>query len=455
MSDTSHSRSCGGPRSDHVVMPPAGGKVKVEVEPLEHPPLPPSPLIRLFETGSDAPFSETPGHQDPQAVQSKPDPMFVTHAEADFPFTYAFGMNYASNVPLVYLPCVYQAPLLGASSRWPVVMQESTLSTQERVSSDDPVPERDTGQVHESQTGCSTRQAVNDVERIEKPTVNALDEREFRPLRCDSPRSIASSYQRGMNDVTGDRVGNGSATGDSKDARISGVPVFIQASGDRSLMDIPLVDLIVAVSLIAGTAPSQHKFTTAGCLLVDMPSVEGVNRLLHCDSLCGVGVHASIPYAYQKSSSVIRDVPTSYTDSQLLDALRDQGVVHVKRLTRLSYHGETAAVTRTPTEKVVLTFRRNTERPLDVQLGSARYKLRDFVDKPARCFNCQRLGHISRHCFAQQRCKRCSGHHDITDCPQNHPKRCSNCGGPHYPSYKGCPAYAEALKYVKSILNVL
>ncbi|KAL1478212.1 hypothetical protein MTO96_016399 [Rhipicephalus appendiculatus] len=232
------------------------------------------------------------------------------------------------------------------------------------------------------------------------------------PVLCtDSPRTIAYRYEHGLGDAA-EKSGHYFASPGTVQGAIKGVPVFIQSKrSDGALLRLDPVDLFVAVSMISGVAPSQYRITPTGCLLVDMPSVEGVNRLLQSDHLCGVAVKVSIPDAYQKSSSVIRAVPTSYSEEELLDTLRPQGVINVKRIVRYTVPdtaGE-GGVAQTPTGKVVLTFPRSLERPAEVEIGAVKYKLREFVDRPARCYKCQRLGHVSRHCASRLRCKRCCG----------------------------------------------
>ncbi|KAG0427685.1 hypothetical protein HPB47_025270 [Ixodes persulcatus] len=42
-----------------------------------------------------------------------------------------------------------------------------------------------------------------------------------------------------------------------------------------------------------------------------------------------------------------------------------------------------------PTDRVVLTFRPNTERPNKINLGFTRHEVTKYIEEPPRCFNCQ------------------------------------------------------------------
>lgn len=59
---------------------------------------------------------------------------------------------------------------------------------------------------------------------------------------------------------------------------------------------------------------------------------------------------------------------------------------------------------------------------------------------PSQCFKCQRFGHSSQQCEAQEDvCRRCAGPHRAADCTAQQP-RCANCAGKHPASSLSCPA---------------
>ncbi|KAH7956805.1 hypothetical protein HPB52_012799 [Rhipicephalus sanguineus] len=454
-------------RTAVVATPPAAGSVNVKVEPLEQPPFPPSSLTRLFDGPVSWPSGENLEKYSPEGTPSSQVLLPSTWSFPDYAppcVQSSYGTNSAYPTPVYYIPYVNQLTPLQDSQLQPSVVASSFAASRYADSSG----QQETRGADEFSDGQET---VQDAERVEcdrfKTSPDNMDpnaqntrfnvddvhkprRRGSSPpvLRTDSPRTIAYCYERGLGDST-EKSGHYFASPSTVQGRIKGVPVFIQSKRpDGALLELHPVDLFVAVSMISGTAPSQYSITPTGYLLLDMPSLEGVNRLLQSDHLCGVEIRVSIPDAYQKSSSVIRGVPTSYPEEELLDMLRPQGVINVKRIVKYtvpSTAGE-GEVTKKHTGKVVLTFPRSLERPIKVEIGEAKYKLREFVDRPARCYKCQRLGHVSRHCASRLRCKRCCGPHDIKECPRDRPRRCANCGGPHYPSYKGCRAYAQMLR---------
>ncbi|KAG0412903.1 hypothetical protein HPB47_009948 [Ixodes persulcatus] len=57
---------------------------------------------------------------------------------------------------------------------------------------------------------------------------------------------------------------------------------------------------------------------------------------------------------------------------------------------------ENATDVAQPTDRVVLTFRPNTERPDKINLGFTRHEVTEYIEAPPRCFNCQALGHIAK-----------------------------------------------------------
>ena len=82
-------------------------------------------------------------------------------------------------------------------------------------------------------------------------------------------------------------------------------------------------------------------------------------------------------------------------------------------------------------------------------------RVKDYVDV-ARCFKCQRYGHIAKHCNSVKPCcSCCAGEHDNKDCPNKDKKNsvcCANCkreGRPntkHDAASKLCPSYEKAVK---------
>nr|CAH7734067.1 unnamed protein product [Callosobruchus chinensis] len=79
------------------------------------------------------------------------------------------------------------------------------------------------------------------------------------------------------------------------------------------------------------------------------------------------------------------------------------------------------------------------------------YKLevRPYIPAPMRCFKCQRFGHSSNSCTAEQLCVCGKRIHEGRPCEQ--PIVCVNCGGEHSARSKTCPKYKEEAAIQKLI----
>lgn len=58
-----------------------------------------------------------------------------------------------------------------------------------------------------------------------------------------------------------------------------------------------------------------------------------------------------------------------------------------------------------------------------------------------QCYNCQRFNHSSDMCKLKPVCLKCSGEHNISDCPVKDREgiKCANCSGNHTANFGGCP----------------
>ncbi|KAH9383357.1 hypothetical protein HPB48_024572 [Haemaphysalis longicornis] len=230
------------------------------------------------------------------------------------------------------------------------------------------------------------------------------------------------------------------------------VPVLVQPKDNQSSVKIDPAYLFASIVKLLCEPPSHFRGIGNRRWLLNVHSIRSVIRLLFCERLCGIQVKVTVPDSFRKNCGIIKGVSETYGDGEILTCLNPQGVLHAQRAVIFDDDG-TVGFTQTTTDKVLLTFEQSRQRPQKVQLGASWHTVSDFNDRPARCFKCQRLGHVSRHCLASLRCKQCCGHHDITDCQNGHQRRCcANCGGPHYPSYKGCPAYAKARRRANSFV---
>jgi hypothetical protein len=130
------------------------------------------------------------------------------------------------------------------------------------------------------------------------------------------------------------------------------------------------------------------------------------------------------------------------SDEEVLDALRPEGVTHVKHIMTKR---ETSVL---PTNTFILTFGKPTP-PKYIKAAYLNIPVEPFIPNPLRCFNCQKFGHGKSTCTRKSICARCSkeGHLDNA-CTEDLP-HCANCSGSH-PSYsKECPEWTKQQAIVK------
>ena len=134
----------------------------------------------------------------------------------------------------------------------------------------------------------------------------------------------------------------------------------------------------------------------------------------------------------------IKKVPFSYDIQEVSKALNDQEIP-VSSLSRII-----SSNTGRPTQSLKLITTSKSAAITLIERGLLINENLYTVEKKkvnlvTRCFNCQRFGHIWKHCSAQRRCVRCSLDHSPLSCSNS--LKCSNCEGAHVSSSLLCPIY--------------
>lgn len=150
---------------------------------------------------------------------------------------------------------------------------------------------------------------------------------------------------------------------------------------------------------------------------------------LFVDRMIFVGVHEQL----NSSKGVIRCPDLQdMTEEDIQEELADQGVVKVQRVFI------TKGSSKIPTNTLFLTFA-SANLPESVKVGYLNVRVTLFVPSPLRCFKCQKFGHGSRFCKAQEVCRDCGKPKHDGECDSS--RQCVNCGGKHSSSSKDCPKW--------------
>ena len=187
----------------------------------------------------------------------------------------------------------------------------------------------------------------------------------------------------------------------------------------------------------AGT-PNSVKHLRSGDILVETKSskqssqVGKINKIL--DHPVTVSPHRSLNYS--KAVVFCPDLKGE-SDSIILKELAEQEVCEVKKLGKAG--------------TILLTFAKPNH-PAYVNIGYIRCKCNTYVPNPTRCFQCQKLGHVSSVCKGNPTCAKCGQEGHSTDSCSDDPI-CVNCSGPHLASDKNCPAWVKE-KHVLKIKTV-
>ena len=139
-----------------------------------------------------------------------------------------------------------------------------------------------------------------------------------------------------------------------------------------------------------------------------------------------------------KATLIVKSVPTFLSTEELQQDIESSYNVQVS-IKRLKYRNNRLnrpIIKITSDRKIIQTWQKN-----GIALNKRLYPCEPIQkDKPIRCFNCQRFGHIAKFCRSEKRCERCSQKHSILDCPNTFQK-CCNCSQEHSASSLNCPQY--------------
>ena len=184
--------------------------------------------------------------------------------------------------------------------------------------------------------------------------------------------------------------------------------------------------------------PRETEWMSGGDLLVHPTSEEQREKFLKLNNqkFGNKTVSCTIPKSLLAAfKGVIKNVPITFTEQEILNRLENQGVTAAHRIIDKKKENS-------PTERVVLFF--NTKAPGKVFLHHISHVVEAYYDRPFRCEGkCWRLQHRPGRCTQAARCKRCGEFKHDSNIPCR--MRCINCRliDDHEADSNRCPAYLE------------
>ena len=148
------------------------------------------------------------------------------------------------------------------------------------------------------------------------------------------------------------------------------------------------------IESMIGTAKSVKKLKKTAHYLLKRLGKHKLKNLKKQTSFFGVPVEVTEHKSLNSSKGIIRNpILRSETEENILEYLKPQGVIHVKRLT-IRKNQETIN-----TNTLLLTFN-SVVTPKTLKIFYQIIQVELYVPNPLRCVNCQKFGHHESNCPA-------------------------------------------------------
>ncbi|XP_040067805.2 uncharacterized protein LOC115318152 [Ixodes scapularis] len=135
---------------------------------------------------------------------------------------------------------------------------------------------------------------------------------------------------------------------------------------------------IVTVSQEKLLAPRIRK---DGTITVNTATLNSTNRLLMMNSLVEIDVTVTVSESYTRNVGKVNNIPVQYSDYELLDYLKDAGVITVQRQIAYS-RKEDGSMKQQSTESVLLHFPQNHQMPARVLFGFTSHPVMEYFGTP-------------------------------------------------------------------------
>lgn len=230
-----------------------------------------------------------------------------------------------------------------------------------------------------------------------------------------------------------------------QDLKVLIVPIDRQ----KSLISINPMVIAKTLEKCVGNTHLKHVKHVRNGILVICQNIKQYNDLKRIDEIGSTPVKIKEKVNYTKG--IIHGVSIELQEEDILNSLGKDRVVKVERLKKKNGKGgenvDGKEKKEEPLRSVVLYFDSSTL-PDSVSIYYERFRVKQFIPNVARCFKCQRYGHVAAACRGKERCVRCGGEHPFDQCPKTQ-LYCVNCKGAHSAAYGGCTALKQAKEIQK------
>lgn len=218
-------------------------------------------------------------------------------------------------------------------------------------------------------------------------------------------------------------------------------PVILSFTGKLSKPNFALLLETAAFVKLLEKCFQGSRLGTAGDLFISPVTLDQKSSLLKLSSVGHYAVSCCLTNAEAFNKGVIKNVPTSYSEEDILSLLSSQGVCEVKRLRRTDDSGMAV-----PIPVLVLLFPSSFPLPDRVFMAARVFDVEAQQPRPLICHKCWRFGHSQGLCSFEGRCRKCSLPHDQSVACSSSSK-CPTCGKEgHLAGVALCPQFAERKK---------
>jgi len=150
------------------------------------------------------------------------------------------------------------------------------------------------------------------------------------------------------------------------------------------------------------------------------------NWFVENENLLPEGWIGYIPNSKILRIGIVKSIDASLNESEICRGIRfPEGNIEIRTLFRLKYRDKSTLELK-DSSSVRIEFASNLL-PEYLSIWSVRCKVKPYINRVCKCFNCFRWGHSSVFCKGKQSCTRCDKDHNSETC-ESEVLHCINCG---------------------------